>query len=215
TPVESTHAAGLIAGNLAGWLKPGEPLDFYDLKHAVEKLLRGFGLVDVDFEPPAALTFLHPGVSAQIRTQQGAHLGGALGALGELHPAVARKLGIETAAFYFEIEVAALASASGPLRTSAPPRFPAVSRDVSFWIDLATPAAALRAAFLSAKEPLLCDLAVLEDFRDPKYAPPGKKGVLWSMTYRAADRTLTDAEADEAHQRVVKSLAERFSIQIR
>ncbi len=127
-----------------------------------------------------------------------------------MHPAVARKLGIETAAFYFEIEVAALASASRPLRTSAPPRFPAISRDVSFWIDLTTPAAALRAAFLSAKEPLLCELAVLEDFRDPKYAPPGKKGVLWSMTYRAADRTLTDAEADEAHQRVVKSLVAAF-----
>ncbi|HEX7509385.1 MAG TPA: phenylalanine--tRNA ligase subunit beta, partial [Polyangia bacterium] len=93
--------------------------------------------------------------------------------------------------------------------------FPAISRDVSFWIDVATPAAVLRAAFLSAQEPLLCDLAVLEDFRDPKYAPPGKKGVLWSMTYRAADRTLTDAEADQAHQRVVKALVAAFSIQIR
>jgi phenylalanyl-tRNA synthetase beta chain len=211
TPVEANHAAGLIAGNLPGWLKPGEPLDFYDLKHAVEKLLRGFALVDVEFEQPAPLPFLHPGVSARIRTQQGV----ILGALGELHPAVARQLGIETAAFYFEIEVAALASASRPLRTSAPPRFPAISRDVSFWIDLATMAASQRATFLSAQEPLLCELTVLEDFRDPKYAPPGKKGVLWSMTYRAADRTLTDAEADEAHQRVVKSLAERFSIQIR
>ena len=210
-PIESTHAAGLIAGNQAGWLKPGEPLDFYDLKNVVEKLLLGFGMADVDFEPPAPLPFLHPGVSAQIRTKQGM----ILGALGELHPAVARKLGIDATAFYFEIEVAALASAATPLRTSAPPRFPAISRDVSFWIDLATPAAALRAAFLSAQEPLLCVLGVLEDFRDPKYAPAGMKGVLWSMTYRAADRTLTDAEADEAHQRVVKALRERFSIQIR
>jgi phenylalanyl-tRNA synthetase beta subunit len=39
--------------------------------------------------------------------------------------------------------------------------------------------------------------------------------VLWSMTYRASDRTLTDAEADEAHRRVVKALAGSFSIQIR
>jgi hypothetical protein len=70
-PVESTHAAGLIAGNLAGWLKPGEPVDFYDLKSVVEILLRGFGMADVDFEPPATLPFLHPGVSAQIRTKQG------------------------------------------------------------------------------------------------------------------------------------------------
>ena len=210
-PIESTHAAGLIAGNQPGWLKPGEPLDFYDLKNVVEKLLLGFGMADVDFEPPAPLPFLHPGLSAQIRTKEGV----ILGALGELHPAVARKLGIEDAAFYFEIEVEALASVATPLRTSAPPRFPAISRDVSFWIDLATTAAAQRVAFLSAQEPLLCDLAVLEDFRDPKYTPPDKKGVLWSMTYRAADRTLTDAEADEAHQRVVKALAGSFSIQIR
>jgi phenylalanyl-tRNA synthetase beta chain len=211
TPVESNHAAGLIAGNLAGWLKPGDPADFYDLKNAVDKLLRGFGMADVDFEPPAQLPFLHPGVSAQIRTKPGV----VLGSLGELHPEVARKLGIEATSFYFELEVAALASAAPPLRTAAPPRFPAISRDVSFWIDLATPAAKLREAFLSAHEPLLCDLAVLEDFRDPKYVPAGKKGVLWSMTYRAADRTLTDAEADQAHQRVVKALVATFSIQIR
>ena len=210
-PIESTQAAGLIAGNLAGWLKPGDPVDFYDVKSVVEILLRGFGMVDIDFEPPSTLPFLHPGVSAHMRTKQGV----LLGSIGELHPATARKLGIETTAFYFEIEVAALASAATPLRTVAPPRFPAISRDVSFWIDVATPAAAQRTAFLSAQEPLLCDLAVLEDFRDPKYAPPGKKGVLWSMIYRAADRTLTDAEADEAHQRVVKAMVSAFSIQIR
>jgi phenylalanyl-tRNA synthetase beta chain len=210
-PVESNHAAGILAGKRTGWLKPGEPLDFFDLKSVVEDLLRGFGIGDASFASPATVPFLHPGVSAQILTSKDA----TLGCLGELDPRILRGLGIETAAFYFEIEVAALASAAGPLRTSMPPRFPAVSRDVSFWIDLATPAAAQRAAFLSAAEPLLCDLAVLEDFRDPKYVPQGKKGVLWSMTYRAADRTLTDAEADEAHKRVVAALSFAFAIQIR
>ena len=132
-----------------------------------------------------------------------------------MHPAIARQLGIETRVLYFEVEIAALASAMPPLRTTAPPRFPAVVRDVSFWIDLGIEAAAQRAAFLSAKEPLLSELAVLEDYRDPKYAPAGKKGLLWSMTYRAADRTLTDAEAEQAHQRVVAALAAAFPIQIR
>jgi phenylalanyl-tRNA synthetase beta chain len=58
-------------------------------------------------------------------------------------------------------------------------------------------------------------LAVLEDFRDPKYVPAGKKGMLWTMTYRAADRTLTDAEADAAHARVVRALANLHAIEIR
>jgi phenylalanyl-tRNA synthetase beta chain len=213
-PIERPHAAGILAGHQAGWLKPGEPLDFYDLKRVVEILLRGFGIATAEFEPAAAAPYFHPGVSAQIRSKQGA----VLGALGELHPAIARKLGIDpndAKAFFFEIEIAELAASPATLRAGAPPRFPAVTRDVSFWIDVATTAAAQRAAFLSADELLLCDVAVLEDFRDPKYAPAGKKGVLWSMTYRAADRTLTDADADEAHRRVVGALSSRFPIQIR
>ena len=210
-PVERQHAAGILAGHQAGWLKPGEPLDFYDLKRVVEILLRGFGIAFADFEPTATASYFHPGVSAQIRSKQGA----ILGALGELHPAIARKLGIDTEAFFFEVEIAELTANIATLQATAPPRFPAVTRDVSFWIDVATTAAAQRAAFLAADEPLLCDIAVLEDFRDPKHAPAGKKGVLWSMTYRAADRTLTDADADEAHRRVVSALSSRFPIQIR
>jgi phenylalanyl-tRNA synthetase beta chain len=210
-PVESNHVAGLIAGRADGWLKPGEPLDFYDLKSLVAGLLRGFGVSEPTYVAPGRPGFLHPGISAQIGSSSGADLG----SLGELDPRVRRRLGIEPAAFYFELRVDALAAGSAPLRTSAPPRFPAISRDLSFWIDAGTAAAAQRKAFLSSEEPLLVDLAVLEDFRDPKYVPAGKKGVLWTMTYRSAERTLTDAEADEAHRRVVAALAKTFPIEIR
>ena len=192
-PVESTHAAGLLAGRRAAWLKPGEPLDFYDLKSVVETVLARLR------HPRCELRVLRRGdVSppGRLAPRFGRPSGAVLGSVGEIHPRILPKLGIETAAFYLELDVAALAAAQSPLRTSAPPRFPAVTRDVSFWIDAATPAAAQRAAFLAAGEPLLVELAVLEDFRDPKYVPAGQKGVLWTMTYRAADRTLTDAEVD-------------------
>ena len=56
---------------------------------------------------------------------------------------------------------------------------------------------------------------MLEDYRDPKYAPAGKKGMLWSLTYRADDRTLTDAEVDAAHARVVAALKASPSVAIR
>lgn len=210
-PIEKTHAAGLIAGRRAEWLKPGEPVDFYDLKRIVEDLLRGFGLQDARYCAQAGVPFLHPGVSALVTSPAGAELG----TLGELHPAIARRLGIEPHAFYFELAIAPLAAATAPLRAEAPPRFPAVTRDVSFWSDVDLSANAQRAGFLSADEPLLRELAVLEDFRDPKYVPAGKKGMLWTMTYRAADRTLTDAEADAAHARVVKALTALHAIDIR
>jgi phenylalanyl-tRNA synthetase beta chain len=185
-------------------------VDFYDLKRIVEDLLLGFGVKEAQFQGPASLPFMHPGISATVRAA-----GSELGYLGEVHPAVARRLGIDSRALYFELSVAALASVAGPMRAEAPPRFPASSRDVSFWSDASVSAQDQRAAFLSANEPLLRDLEVLEDFRDAKYVPAGKKGMLWRMTYRAADRTLTDVEADAAHARVVKGLSDRHAIQIR
>jgi phenylalanyl-tRNA synthetase beta subunit len=39
--------------------------------------------------------------------------------------------------------------------------------------------------------------------------------MLWTMTYRAEDRTLTDQEADAAHARVVGALTGRLAIQVR
>ena len=33
-------------------------------------------------------------------------------------------------------------------------------------------------------------MRILDDYREPGKVPPGKKGMLWSLTYRATDRTL-------------------------
>jgi phenylalanyl-tRNA synthetase beta chain len=208
---EPTYAAGILTGRAGGWLKPGEPLDFFDAKRVVEDLLRGFGVADALYSAPGAAPYFHPGVSAEILLPGGQ----PVGAVGELHPILARRMGLEERSFYFEVCVDLLEGARAPLRTSPPPRFPAVTRDISFWIDAGVSAADQRTAFARPGEPLLRSVAVLEDFRDPRYAPAGKKGMLWTMTYRADDRTLTDEEVDAAHARVVKGLTDGKQIQIR
>ena len=138
-----------------------------------------------------------------------------MGALGELHPILARRMGLEERSFYFELCVDLVEGARAPLRSTPPPRFPAATRDISFWIDTAVTAADQRGAFGRPGEPLLRAVAVLEDFRDERYVPAGKKGMLWTMTYRADNRTLTDEEVDAAHARVVKGLTDEKQIQIR
>lgn len=210
---QETYAAALVGGNAAGWLRPGAPLDVFDLKRVVEDLLAGLQVAAVVVPGNGRAPFLHPGVSAHLAAE--ADAGANLGAFGEVHPVVARKLGLEGPVYYAELALDRLAASAPELRTSPPPRFPAMSRDISFWIDVAVPAADQRQSFLRAGEPLLRQLAVLEDFRDPKYAPAGKKGMLWSLVYQSADRTLTDAEVDAAHARVVDELRRQHPIQIR
>ena len=80
-----------------------------------------------------------------------------------------------------------------------------MTRDISFWVDAAVPAHDQQSAMRAAGEALLRDVAVLEDFRDARFVPAGKKGMLWTLTYRSDERTLTDAEVDEAARAVLRA----------
>ena len=211
-PVEPVHAAAILVGRRTGWLRPGEAADFFDAKQIAVELLRGLGVTTPVFVP-AGSGFLHPGAGAAI------HLGDAagplLGQVGEIHPRLARRFGLEVPALYLELALDAVGGERRPVRSVPPPRYPAVTRDISFWLDAGVTADAQRALLTSTAEPLLAGLAVLEDYRDPRTTPPGKKGMLWTLTYRSPDRTLTDEEVDAAHARVIAALKASPSVQIR
>ncbi|HTA18086.1 MAG TPA: phenylalanine--tRNA ligase subunit beta [Polyangia bacterium] len=210
---EPTFAAAIWLGRRAGWLKPGEPLDFYDAKRAALELLRALGIAAPRFRARVDVGPLHPGAGADVFADAASEV--SVGMVGELDPRLARAFGLDARALYLELALDAVAGAGRPVRSAPTPRYPAATRDVSFWIDVAVTADAQRAALAAATEPLLRELSVLEDFRDPKYAPAGKKGMLWTLTYRADDRTLTDVEVDAAHARVVDALRAAHEISIR
>ncbi len=222
-PVEPTFAAAILIGRRSDWLKPGAPVDFYDAKRLVGELLRALGIEAPSYRPvwgagddasAADTAIFHPGIAARIFSgPQGS--GREVGRVGEVHPGTRKSFAIDEGAFYFEVELDAVAGERRAAQSVAPPRFPAATRDVSFWIASAVSADEQRAVMARVAEPLLREVAVLEDFRDPRYAPAGKKGMLWTMTYRAADRTLTDAEVDAAHARIVDALRAGYAIETR
>jgi phenylalanyl-tRNA synthetase beta chain len=134
-------------------------------------------------------------------------VGGKLvGHVGELHPQAARALAVDGRPLLFEVDLAALPAAT-PVAATDLPRFPAVTRDLSFFVDESVPAARIREAIDRARSPLCVEVRVLEDYREPGKVPVGKKGMLWSFTYRAPDRTLTDAEVAKSHDELVTALA--------
>ena len=62
--------------------------------------------------------------------------------------------------------------------------------------------------------PLVQSIRVLEEFRDAKL-PPGTKSMLYSVSYRAADRTLTDADVEAAHSALLNKLVLELGAQQR
>ena len=204
--VERWHVAGALHGRSDGWLKPGAAIDFFDAKGAVEQLLEALGHAG-DFAP-STLSWLHPGIQAAVRVGDA-----VVGHVGQLHPAAARALGVEATPLVFEIDLQALPSPASVMAAELP-RFPSVVRDLSFFVDESVTSRQLRALFERLRAPLCVDVRVLEDYRGEK-RPAGRKGMLWSFTYRAPDRTLTDAEVQKLHDELVAKLGRELPVELR
>jgi phenylalanyl-tRNA synthetase beta chain len=65
-----------------------------------------------------------------------------------------------------------------------------------------------------AKAPNLERVELFDVFRG-KNVPVGQKSLAYAFTYRAADRTLTDAEANTAHAQVVERLKKELGATVR
>ncbi|MEY4296425.1 MAG: hypothetical protein RL016_271, partial [Actinomycetota bacterium] len=61
---------------------------------------------------------------------------------------------------------------------------------------------------------LLEAIRLVDDYRGENL-PAGKKSLTFALRFRAADRTLTQAEASDARDLAVKLAAERFGAELR
>ncbi len=200
---EPLFLCSVLAGHREGWLRPGAHVDFFDAKGAVLAVLAGIygSAEDFSFRPGPSSPVMHPGISAGIFDAQGVEIG----CVGEVHPNVRAAFDLDAPVFGFELCIDDLVPPADA-QLSTIPRYPAVSRDISMFVAQEIPAAQVRSIVAGCEESLVAHLQVLEDYRDPAHVPEGQKGMLWSVTYRSQDRTLTDAEVDKAHKRIEEKL---------
>ena len=72
----------------------------------------------------------------------------------------------------------------------------------------------MRQVILEVGRPLVEDVEVF-DVYSGKPIPEGQKNLAYAIRYRAADRTLTDAEVSEAHQKIVAEVHQRLGASLR
>jgi phenylalanyl-tRNA synthetase beta chain len=204
--------AGVMYGARAPlqWGEPRAPIDFYDLKGAVEQVLEAACVRGASFAPGAANDVLHPRSACEVRFG-----GKLLGTLGELHPAAAQKLDLPRGVYVFELDFDALVAAAQLVpQYQAVPRFPAVLRDLAVAVDEAVPAASVEETIRQAGGGLVEEVVLFDLYRGEKIAA-GKKSLAFAIRYRASGRTLTDEEANKAHALIVARLSERYGAELR
>lgn len=184
--------------------------DVHDLKGALEEFLEQFGLRGVSFARRSESTSLFL-ESATIT------LGGklALGEFGQLLPSLARHYDLREAIFLAELNLDQLLARRNAAKSfKALPQFPSVRRDVAMLVaDTVTHEAVLEV--VKKARPANLESTDLFDIFRGKNIPPGQKSVAYAFTYRAADKTLTDAEVNSAHERVVLELKQKLQATVR
>ena len=96
---------------------------------------------------------------------------------------------------------------------TALPRFPATSRDLAFVCDIDIPVLKIEKLIAEAVGKILESIKLFDVYVGPPILP-GMKSVAFSIKMRAADRTLTDEEADAAMKRAIKAL-DKIGISLR
>jgi phenylalanyl-tRNA synthetase beta chain len=176
--------------------------DLSHLKGVIEALLDAAGVRSkVSFEPAADPFFAEKG-AAKILLD-----GAPLGIMGEVGPAVCERYGAARPPCMAELDDDLLVRAAAlEHRYTKLAAHPASVRDLAVVVDEALPWARIEGCIRDLRIPILESIEFFDIFRG-KQVPAGKKSVAFSLTFRAADRTLTSDEVEAARQSCIQSLA--------
>ena len=182
----------------------------FDLKGMVEEFLEQFGVRGVTFMRRAetAVMYLE---SAAIT------LGGKLplGEMGQLSPALAKKYDLRDAVFLAELNLDQLLARRNQAKSFKPlPQFPSVRRDVALLVPEATTHEAVLQTVKKAKAVNLENVELFDLFRG-KHVPEGQKSLAYAFIYRSTEKTLTDAEVNAAHQKIVEAFKKSLGATVR
>lgn len=185
-------------------------VDFFDLKGACEALFDALKIKKVRYKPVTDNPIYHPGRCAEVV------IGGkSAGVIGEIHPEVLKNFELGTRCYVAEISLAAMVAAMNTDIKFAPlPKFPAVTRDIAMLVDKTVAAADIEEIIRKASGKLL-DSIKLFDVYEGEQIPVGKKSVAYAISFRAADRSLTNEEINVVFEKITSKLSSGLDAELR
>jgi phenylalanyl-tRNA synthetase beta chain len=129
--------------------------------------------------------------------------------LEQVSPAELKRLGIKQPVAFAETSLTGWVTRP-PVTYAAWPPFPASSRDAAVVVPRARAYAEIQRATVDLGEPLLEEVTLVDVFTDDTGTrlDAGLKSLTLTFRYRSAERTLTDKEVNDAHDRVRARLRE-------
>jgi phenylalanyl-tRNA synthetase beta chain len=210
-PLEQRSAGLALMGRpwTSRWGGGDAEVDFFWLKGVVAQVLADLGVPDVTYRPAGHPTF-HPGRCAEVLSGDK-----PIGLLGEAHPRVSAAFDLPRRAYLAELNVDALMMlADAERERPSLSRFPAVDRDVACLVPVAVQAERVQEEIGAAAGTYKESVALFDVYQGANI-PQGWRSLAYRITFRAADRTLEDAEVDDAMTRVRRALVDQVGATLR
>ena len=132
-----------------------------------------------------------------------------------MHPRVADRFDLPQRAYLAELNVDAVMDAAGTLAPNLElSRFPAVERDIAFLVPLSQPAERVCAVIAVTAGAYLESVELFNVYQGASI-PAGWRSLAYRLTFRAADRTLSDSEVDAAMEAVRRALVDEIGATLR
>ncbi len=195
-PPQPLFVGSVVTGSLdrEGWWGSGRTFDWSDATNMALSIIELTGntgtIVQSDLAP------WHPGRCAEIQVA-----GKPVAHAGELHPRVLDALGLPARTCAFAVilsELPVLPSKSAKAIFT----MPAATQDVSLIVEGSVPAAKVEAALVAGAGDLLESILLFDRYES---LGDGKVSLAFTLTFRAADRTLTADEVTGYREAAVAS----------
>jgi phenylalanyl-tRNA synthetase beta chain len=216
-PDELQRLAVLLAGprSLPTWQGAEDArMDFYDLKGLLAGLLENLHIPDLHYEPGKNPSF-HPGRCARLLSGEK-----QLGVFGELHPQVRERYDWPAAysgtpVLAADMDMDAILALVPALYEAAPvPEFPPVLEDLALVVDESLPAERVAELIRQTGGKVVADVRLFDVYRGEKIGA-GKKSLAYSITYQAADKTLSDKDVAGIRTRILRRLEQEVGAKLR
>jgi phenylalanyl-tRNA synthetase beta chain len=213
-PDEPYHLGALLAGPVrpATWHAQSPPaVDFFAAKGVLAALLDALGADWAVEAVPEPAPFLHPGQAARITVG-----GEEVGWIGAIHPGIAAAWNWSEplAGFELDLDAVAVQQQDWVPQYQDVTSFPEVREDLAVIVSESVSAADVVKVVREAGAPLLRDASVFDVYRGAQVGE-GNVSLALRLTYRAADRTLTDEEVAAKRGKIARALDERLGGRVR
>ena len=184
--------------------------DFVTMKGVVEEFLEHVGMSEKpEYDPEAGKPWLHPGRQANV-----VYDGTVIGYVGEVHPKVLANYGIGQRAYLAVLDMPCIVEkASFDRKYEGIAKYPAVTRDISMVVPKQVLAGQIE-KILTQRGGKIMESYSLFDIYEGEQIREGYKSMAYTLTFRAKDRTLEDADITAAMKKILNGL-EGLGIELR